>query len=269
MIILLKTLTDGLEWCGLLWCFYQQFGLSFWRHPFTAEESLLNKWCYISPNLFRWRNKLIFYGLRVRKLSVNCHFWVNYSFKELKHFKWQTTKLQRMLVIINRLSSVGLEANIDIFTVIILGVNKPLHNPQTKYKIHSSYLNINVKKCTGKMGCFIGVADKNHNFKIWGVSLNWHQFESYAQLDRVLSLLLYGWWRAQKPSVIGCVLCWETHIHHCRQDSLVQTCMWSVSHWNLYITAAQAQLTRKTAVGFSSATRVLYSDRLLRTHIVS
>ncbi len=39
-----KTLTDGLEWCGLLWCFYQQFGLSFWRHPFTAEDPLLSKW---------------------------------------------------------------------------------------------------------------------------------------------------------------------------------------------------------------------------------
>ncbi len=23
---------------GLLWCFYQLFGLSFWRHPFTAED---------------------------------------------------------------------------------------------------------------------------------------------------------------------------------------------------------------------------------------
>ncbi len=31
-------LTDGLEWCGLLLCIYQLFGLSFWRHPFTAEE---------------------------------------------------------------------------------------------------------------------------------------------------------------------------------------------------------------------------------------
>ncbi len=27
--------------CGLLWCFYQLFGLSFWRHPFTAEDPLV------------------------------------------------------------------------------------------------------------------------------------------------------------------------------------------------------------------------------------
>ncbi len=37
----LQMLTDGLEWCGLLWCFYQLFGLLFWRHPFTAEHPLL------------------------------------------------------------------------------------------------------------------------------------------------------------------------------------------------------------------------------------
>ncbi len=32
----------GVVWitCGLLWCFYQLFGLSFWRHPFTAEHPL-------------------------------------------------------------------------------------------------------------------------------------------------------------------------------------------------------------------------------------
>ncbi len=29
--------------CGL-WCFYL-FGLSFWRHPFTAEDPLVSKWC--------------------------------------------------------------------------------------------------------------------------------------------------------------------------------------------------------------------------------
>ncbi len=30
----------GVVWitCGLLWCFYELFGLSFWRHPFTAED---------------------------------------------------------------------------------------------------------------------------------------------------------------------------------------------------------------------------------------
>ncbi len=31
--------------CRLLWCFYQLFGLSFWRHPFTAQEPLVSKWC--------------------------------------------------------------------------------------------------------------------------------------------------------------------------------------------------------------------------------
>ncbi len=36
----------GVVWitCGLLWCFYQLFGLLFWRHPFTAEDPLLSKW---------------------------------------------------------------------------------------------------------------------------------------------------------------------------------------------------------------------------------
>ncbi len=36
----------GVVWitCVLLWCFYQLFGLSFWRHPFTAEHPLLRQW---------------------------------------------------------------------------------------------------------------------------------------------------------------------------------------------------------------------------------
>ncbi len=37
----------GVVWitCGLLWCFYQLFGLLFWRHPFTVEDPLVSKWC--------------------------------------------------------------------------------------------------------------------------------------------------------------------------------------------------------------------------------
>ncbi len=31
--------------CGLLVCFYQLFKLSFWRHPFTAEDPLMSKSC--------------------------------------------------------------------------------------------------------------------------------------------------------------------------------------------------------------------------------
>ncbi len=53
---LLQMLTDGLEWCGLLWCFYQLFGHSFWRHPFTAEQVMQ---CYISPNLMKKQTHLL------------------------------------------------------------------------------------------------------------------------------------------------------------------------------------------------------------------
>ncbi len=36
-------LINRLEWCGLLWCFYQLLG--FWRHPFTANDPFVSKWC--------------------------------------------------------------------------------------------------------------------------------------------------------------------------------------------------------------------------------
>ncbi len=50
----IKHLNDGFVYhkhiiftlcCRLLWCFYEQFGLSFWRHPFVAEDALVRKWC--------------------------------------------------------------------------------------------------------------------------------------------------------------------------------------------------------------------------------
>ncbi len=71
-------LTDELECCGLLWCFYQLFGLSFWRHPFTAEHPLLIHWWRDTFLQTWWRNKLIYIldDLRVSTLS----FLVNFSF---------------------------------------------------------------------------------------------------------------------------------------------------------------------------------------------
>ncbi len=43
--------------CGLLWCFYQLFGLSFWRHPFTAEDPLVSKWWNATFLQIWWRRK--------------------------------------------------------------------------------------------------------------------------------------------------------------------------------------------------------------------
>ncbi len=36
-----------MDWSGVDYCdvFNQLFGLSFWRHPFTAEHPLVSKWC--------------------------------------------------------------------------------------------------------------------------------------------------------------------------------------------------------------------------------
>ncbi len=69
----------GVVWitCGLLWCFYQLFGLSFWRHPFTAEHPLLRHWCNDTFLQTWWRNKLIYI---LDGLSELLHFWVNYCF---------------------------------------------------------------------------------------------------------------------------------------------------------------------------------------------
>ncbi len=62
---LLQMLTDGLEWCGSLWCFDHLFGLSFWRHPFTAEHPLLSKW-WKATFLQIWSSsKLILDGLKL------------------------------------------------------------------------------------------------------------------------------------------------------------------------------------------------------------
>ncbi len=66
-------LSDGLELCGLLWCFYQLFGQSFWRHPFTEEDPSVSKW-WNAQNLFPWRNKLL-YILADANISVLDRCW--------------------------------------------------------------------------------------------------------------------------------------------------------------------------------------------------
>ncbi len=80
-------LTDGLEWCGLLWCFYQLFGLSFWRHPFTAEDPLVSKWCNATFLQIWWRNKLIYilYGLMVRSFFWELPFFVFFHWSSFTH----------------------------------------------------------------------------------------------------------------------------------------------------------------------------------------
>ncbi len=66
---------------GLLWCFHQLFGLSFWRHPFTAEDPLVNKWCYATFLQICSNEETNSSKVWIAWGCVHLHFWVNYSFK--------------------------------------------------------------------------------------------------------------------------------------------------------------------------------------------
>ncbi len=68
----------GIVWitCELLWCFWQLFGLWFWRHPFTAEDPLVSKWCNAKVFQISDEEKLIYIldGLSVSKFSTYYNF---------------------------------------------------------------------------------------------------------------------------------------------------------------------------------------------------
>ncbi len=116
----------GPEWCGL-WCVYQLFGLILTApiHCRGSSGEQVMK-CLISPNLFWWRNKLIYIldGLRVSNFKANFRFWVKYSFtfffskprrfdgakrskmllrdvtfSKGKHFMWRNKFMKRVLLI--------------------------------------------------------------------------------------------------------------------------------------------------------------------------
>ncbi len=56
----------GVVWitCGLLWCFYQLFELSFWRHPFTAEDLLVSK---------QWNATLLYKNCKLHTMTWYLH----------------------------------------------------------------------------------------------------------------------------------------------------------------------------------------------------
>ncbi len=81
MQLLLQTHTSY----DINWCFYQLFELSLWRHPFTAEDPLVSKWCNVESVLILfWRNKIIYIldGLSEYIFRVKVSFLgkLNYTF---------------------------------------------------------------------------------------------------------------------------------------------------------------------------------------------
>ncbi len=69
--------------CGLLWCFYQLFELSFWWHPFTTDDPLVSKWCnatFLQTCSDEKTNSSTYWmAWGWVHLQANFNFWVNYS----------------------------------------------------------------------------------------------------------------------------------------------------------------------------------------------
>ncbi len=75
----------GVVWitCGLLWCFYQLFGLSFWRHPFTSEHPLLSKcplkyFCTQIPNF----DKIVLNKIKIKTTKLK-HFLLAFGLHKM------------------------------------------------------------------------------------------------------------------------------------------------------------------------------------------
>ncbi len=76
-----QDITDGLEWCGLLWFFISCLDT---HSDGTHSLQRIHWWCNVTDVMLhfsKWRNKLI-YILDVQRVSyvlANVIFWVNYS----------------------------------------------------------------------------------------------------------------------------------------------------------------------------------------------
>ncbi len=75
---------DGLQ--GVSWIivmFYQLFGLSLWRHPFTTEDPLVSKWCnatFLQICSDEETNSTHLGWPEGEYFSANANFCVDYSF---------------------------------------------------------------------------------------------------------------------------------------------------------------------------------------------
>ncbi len=102
-----NTLIYGQITCGLSWCLFKLFGLSYWRHPFTAEDPLVSKWCNSEFLQNIWLNKLITIPLsnstqsRVYPVISECDLIIIATRRTLKRYCNDTVLILFSRVIFN------------------------------------------------------------------------------------------------------------------------------------------------------------------------
>ncbi len=74
---------SGMDYLWIIVMFCQLFGLSFWRHPFTAEDPLVSKWCEAISLKYKQTHLLhllILVGLRVITFCFKPKHYQKFSF---------------------------------------------------------------------------------------------------------------------------------------------------------------------------------------------
>ncbi len=92
-------------WTGVVLIAYGLYGLSFWRHPFTAEDPLVSKWC--NAKFFKIcsdEQKNLKSTSWMSRFSAKFRFWMNYSFKPVyyhqqQHISFHLDELKKLSLI--------------------------------------------------------------------------------------------------------------------------------------------------------------------------
>ncbi len=124
-------LINGVVWitCGLLWCFYQLFGLSLWRHPFTAEDPLRSKWCDAKLGQFSFLGEpLNSQNLHYQCLDMDLCVWIHTS-------RWTSTSHYRCCSVWQRILNIvsswtGRHAVTPLWSRCVWWLPSPSHHIQ-------------------------------------------------------------------------------------------------------------------------------------------
>ncbi len=171
---------DVIWWTGLLWCFYQLFGLSFWRHPFTTTAETLMHFSKSDDET------LILDGLRVVSILEGKEIWLSQD--AVTHIHLLVEPALHLLPLLFQLQ---IEHSLSTMLLFL---------QQTQISKLLAPVCVNEHTCVRDPSWPVRVTCVTGNPKI-----TWHRFYQTCILKR-LSVFLSIQWKSKWFSCFFCVL---------------------------------------------------------------